>query len=279
MRSYPGMTHRVMYRVAPESEDDLVTRLWLAGTQGVESRPGADGDLLVEAFFEREPPAITGFDLLERGEAPQEDWLARWRAGARPIEVGKSWLLDPRELDQPPPDAGGRILLRIPARAAFGTGSHESTRLVLEMMEGIDFVDRRVLDVGTGAGVLAFAALALGARTAVAFDVDLVAPLLADQNAAVNRLQPDFFAGGLEALAPKVPFDVALVNVIPEEIREGLAALNMLLVPEGRAVFSGILRERGRSALAALRVAGFRRRRSRFAGEWVAYECEKATRS
>ena len=229
MRSYSGMTHRVMYRVAPESEDELVTRLWLAGTQGVESRAGADGDLLVEAFFEREPPAITGFDLLERGEAPEEDWLARWRAGAKPIEVGQRWLLDPRELDQPPPDAGGRILLRIPARAAFGTGSHESTRLVLEMMERIDFADCRVLDVGTGSGVLALAALALGARAAIAFDIDLVAPLLAGQNADLNGLQPAFYAGGLEALSAKTGFEIALVNVIPEEIRDGLDALHALL--------------------------------------------------
>jgi ribosomal protein L11 methyltransferase len=272
---------RVLYRVSPRGEDELVTRLWLSGTVGVETRADAEGRLLVEAFFadETEPEVQEDVERLSSGDAPATDWLAVWRAGARPLSVGRRFLLDPREIDAPAAAPDGRILLRLPARAAFGTGSHESTRLVLEIMEGIDFADCRVLDVGTGTGVLAFAALALGARTAIAFDVDLVAPLLAGQNADLNGLQPAFYAGGLEALSAKNRFEIALVNVIPEEIRDGLDALRTLLVPGGRAVFSGILRDRGRSALAALRAAGFHRRRSRFAGEWVAYECEKATGS
>ncbi len=219
-----------------------------------------------------------GGELIATDIAPATDWLAVWRESARPVPVGRRFLLDPREIDASAADPGGRILLRLPARAAFGIGSHESTRLVLEMMEGMDFTGRQVLDVGTGTGVLAFAALALGARRAVALDVDLVAPLLASQNAALNCLRPSFYAGGLEALAAPGGFDVALVNVIPEEIRDRLVALRALLAPGGAAVFSGILRERGASALKAIRRAGFVRRLSRRAGEWVAYLCEATSR-
>lgn len=270
------VTLRVVFRIAREREDELTAQLWRADTLGSETAADGHDHLRVVAFFDREPVGLEDFQIVERGEAPSEDWLKRWRDSAQPLEVGERFLLDPREIDQPAPDAGGRILLRVPARAAFGTGSHESTRLVLELMEGVGFTGRAVLDVGTGTGVLALAAMALGARRAVAFDVDLISPILAAQNADLNSLEVNFFAGRIEALTAPPRFDVALVNVIPEEIRAALPSLRALLAPDGKAIFSGILRERGRAALAVLRHAGFRRLQSRRAGDWVAYLCEAA---
>ena len=269
-----AVTQRALFRIAADREDELLAGLWRAGTIGVECRPAAGGELCVEAFFESAPPELEGFEAVESGAVPPRDWLAAWRASAQPIAVGRRFLLDPRESDQAAPDRGGRILLRVPARAAFGTGSHESTRLVLELMEDMDLAGRRVLDVGCGSGVLALAALALGARRAVGFDVDLVAPLLAAQNSDLNGLWPLYFAGAMAALAPAARFDVALVNVIPEEIRGHLAALRGCLSSGARAIFSGILGARGESALRVLRRHGFRRVATRRAGEWVAYLCE-----
>lgn len=272
---------RVVYRVAAEDEERLVARLWQFGTLGVETREGAEGSVLVDAYFAGEPPSaamVAGASVMESGPAAATDWLAVWRETARPLEVGERFLLDPREIDQPPPESAGRILLRVPARAAFGTGSHESTRLVLELMETTDFEGRRVLDVGTGTGVLAMAALALGASEAVGCDVDLVAPILASQNAGLNRLRPRLFAGGLASLSRAARFDVALVNVIPEEIRDELATLRAALAPPALAIFSGILAERGEAALAALAGAGFWAVEHRSAGEWIAYRCEAGAR-
>jgi ribosomal protein L11 methyltransferase len=270
---------RVVYRVSAEGEDGLIARLWQYGTLGVETRDGANGSVLVEAYFAGEPPsaaAVAGAAVVESGPTPATDWLAVWREAARPLEVGERFLLDPREVDQPPPESAGRILLRVPARAAFGTGSHESTRLVLELMETTDFAGRRVLDVGTGTGVLAMAAMALGASGAVGCDVDLVAPILASQNARLNRLRPRLFAGSLASLSRAARFDVALVNVIPEEIRDELPALRAALAIPAVAIFSGILAERAEAALEALATAGFRALDSRASGEWIAYRCEAA---
>jgi ribosomal protein L11 methyltransferase len=270
---------RVVYRIAAEDEERLVARLWQYGTLGVETRDAGGGAVLVEAYFAGEPPpaAMTaGASVTESGPAAATDWLAVWREAARPVEVGERFLLDPRETDQPDPESAGRILLRVPARAAFGTGSHESTRLVLELMETTDFAGRRVLDVGTGTAVLAMAALALGAGEAVGCDVDLVAPILATQNARLNRLRPRLFAGGLAALSHDARFDVALVNVIPEEIRDELPALRAALATPALAIFSGILAERGEAALVALASAGFHALESRASGEWIAYRCEAA---
>jgi len=109
----------------------------------------------------------------------------------------------------------GRRLLRLPARAAFGTGSHESTSLALELLEDADLQGRRVLDVGTGTGVLAFAALAFGAASVTGFDVDPASPFHARDNSALNGLHPRLFAGRLAALREKPLFDLALVQRRP----------------------------------------------------------------
>ena len=267
----------MVYRIAAEDEERLVARLWQFGTLGVETRDGAEGSVFVEAYFAGEPPPaamVPGASVTEIGPTAATDWLAVWRETARPVEVGERFLLDPREVDQPAPESGGRLLLRVPARAAFGTGSHESTRLVLELMETTSFAGLRVLDVGTGTGVLAMAALALGAREAIGCDVDLVSPILASHNARLNRLRPRLFAGSLASLSRAARFDVALVNVIPEEIRDELPALRAALAIPAVAIFSGILAERAEAALEALAGAGFRALEPRSAGEWIAFRCE-----
>src|SRR5262249_18536591 len=108
----------------------------------------------------------------------EEDPLAVFRAASRPFPVGKRFWLDPGE----PPHAAappGRIALLLPASTAFGTGGHESTRLALESLEEQPIAGAEVLDVGTGSGVLALAAAALGSRRAVGLDTDAEAVFVA----------------------------------------------------------------------------------------------------
>ncbi|HEY4593776.1 MAG TPA: 50S ribosomal protein L11 methyltransferase, partial [Thermoanaerobaculia bacterium] len=179
---------RRIYVLPPDLEESAVALLWLAGTLGVQSTTDADGRVHLEAWFplEAEPAEVLPGVELERQETvPDADWFAAWREKARPFPVGRTLYLDPREPDDVPieiPD--GRRLLRLPARAAFGTGSHESTALVLELLEDADLRGRRVLDVGTGTGVLSFAALLWGARSVVGFDVDPASPVHARDNSA-----------------------------------------------------------------------------------------------
>jgi ribosomal protein L11 methylase PrmA len=229
----------------------------------------------------------------------ETDWLAVYRERARPFAVGRTFWIDPRDPLAPgeepaaaEPSAGelpaaelpvaelsaeplaavpaGRTLLRVPARAAFGIGSHESTALALELLEDLDVAGARVLDVGTGTGILALAALRRGADSAVAFDLDLAAPFHARANARLNGHPLRLFAGRLAALARPV-FDLALVNVIPEQILPELPGLVRLLAPAGALVLSGILAERGGEVLAAAGALGLTEAARRQAGEWVAF--------
>lgn len=275
-------TVRAVYLAAAERLDDLVAVLWERGTLGVQVLPGGEpGVVRLEAYFDGVAPGeIPDARFLGSEPVPATDWLAPYRESARPFAVGERWWLDPRDPDLPDGEAAaavpaGRRLLRIPARAAFGTGSHESTRLVLELLEEIDLSGRRVLDVGTGTGLLAFAALLSGARSAVAFDADPAAPCHARQNARLNRLSLPLFAGTVAALSPEARFDLELVNVIPEEIAADLPLLASLLLPGGEAIFSGILATSGPRALERLAAAGFSRVAERADGEWVAYRVRR----
>ena len=250
---------------------------------GIETRAAAGGRVLVEAWFGEAGPAgaavplgggsFEGVEALPARSVDEADWLAAYRDKARPFALGRRFWVDPREPDAA---AGGEIperrhLLRLPARTAFGIGSHESTRLAVELIEEAALAGRRVLDVGTGTGVLAFAALALGAASAVAFDVDVGALAQARANAALNGFAPALFTGVTESLRPAARFELALVNIIPEVIVPEIPPIARLLTGGAEMILSGILADRGDEVLAAAAAAGFAERARRRDGDWVAF--------
>lgn len=266
---------RRVYLLPCRLEDDLVADLWQAGTLGAQSSALADGRLRLEAWFPLQAPPIqvgTGVEFAAEEIVPDADWFATWREQARPFPVGRTFFVDPREPGEEPAEVPpGRRLLRLPARAAFGTGSHESSALALELLEDAEVRGRRVLDVGTGTGVLAFAALLHGARSVMGFDVDPAAPFHARDNGGLNGLRPRLFAGRLAALRGVPLFDLAVVNVVPEEIFPELKDLVPLLRPGAEVILSGILVERGGEVLDRLGGLGLVERDRRAAGDWIAF--------
>jgi ribosomal protein L11 methyltransferase len=269
---------RRFYHVPADLEELVLADLWEAGTLGVQSVAGP-GEVRLEAWFpEGSEPAVPARPGVRPGvedTVPDFDWLAGYRAQATPFPVGRTLFVDPREPEEPAletPD--GRRLLRLPARTAFGIGSHESTSLAVDLLEDLDLRGRRVLDVGTGTGILAFASLLLGAAEAVAFDVDPASPFNAMVNRRLNRLHPRLFIGTSAALRPprlETPFDLELINVIPEEIGPEMPGLIGRLGPGGEAILSGILAEKGDEVLETAGRLGLVERERRTAGEWVAF--------
>jgi ribosomal protein L11 methyltransferase len=279
--SYLRQTYLVR---AGEEEDALVAGLWEAGTLGVEVIAEGDGRVRLEAYFPAGGGLVAGLGGVEvAGEVvvEEKDWLAPYRERALPFRLGRRFVVDPRE---PSEEAAvgeeGRWLLRLPARRAFGIGSHESTRLALELLEEAELGRGggvRVLEVGTGTGILAFAALLLGARSVVAFDVDPVAVFHARENGALNGFAapraPRLFVGrvdSLGALADSERFDLAVANAIPEEIANDLPEVVGRLAVGGELILSGLLAERADELLARLEALGLAELARRSAGEWAA---------
>ena len=252
------------------AEARLVGELWSAGTLGLEwRRPEAREGRRIVAYFARAEPALECAQrvarccpdvTLRRHEGlPDADWMEVYRRRARPFALGRGLLIDPGE-----PLAGsevtapaGRRLLRLPARRAFGTGEHASTRLVVEWLETLDLDGHRVLDVGCGSGILSLVAVLWGARSVVAIEVDPVAALVAREGQRLNRLDFALVAGRAACLRPRPAFDLLLVNVLPARIRPDLGVLRRLTHPGGRALFSGLSEEDGDEVEERLARQGF----------------------
>jgi len=277
------------FTLTSESEDRLTAELWALGTLGLESLAKSDGSCQqVLAYFE-EPlsPEVSqrlggaaewlGSRLEGVETVAATDWLAEYRRQTRPIKLGRGFVVDSRE----PGESSGaelseRVLLRIPARSAFGTGSHESTQLALELMEGLPMAGLRVLDVGTGTGILAFAALVLGAGDVIGLDIESAAVLLALENCRLNRLSPRLIAGTVECLRAVPQFDLALVNVLPDRIRRYLGPIAELLAPGKEMIISGVLAEEHQEYIWELARFGLEEKWTRRSGDWMGSLMEKA---
>ena len=275
---------RRVYAASEDAREALVGALWEAGTLGVEElascTPGEEARHAAWFPEGAAPPANlpAGTRLVVEERVEAADWLAGWRASATPISIGERLWVDPREPDAPAVDApSGRLALRIPARTAFGTGSHASTSLALRLLERLPLARAAVLDVGTGSGILTLAALALGARRAIGFDLDVAAALLAGQHARLNESRrAAFWAGGAESLADRARFDVVLANALPHELRPIDAEVARAVAPGGRLVVSGMLGTEADTALARWVALGLVAVDRLEDGEWAAASLARA---
>jgi ribosomal protein L11 methyltransferase len=188
-----------------------------------------------------EPHALTPF------VEPDQDWAAASREGFPGTDVGPFWV-GPPWLEPP----AGRCVIRITPGRAFGTGLHPSTRLALLLMLTRVATAARILDVGTGSGVLGLAALALGAGDVTALDLDHEALRNAGENVAWNGFTGRMYlvTGSLETLAAGChAFDLVMANIEHEKLLPLLPRILSSLAPDGAIVASGITGEQRSSFL------------------------------
>lgn len=191
-------------------------------------------------------------------QLPDEDWVGLSQSGLPPIKAGRFFIHGSH--DTPTDEAVFPIL--VDAGQAFGTGHHGTTTGCLLMLDGLEATGLRpstILDLGTGAGILAIAAAKLfPAADILATDIDPVATQVADANAALNGVQfRSVTADGFETPALKdQKFDLIIANILAGPLRGLAADIAKALSPSGHAILSGILDEQSEWVAEAFRASG-----------------------
>ena len=227
--------------------------------------------------FLRERYSAVGIDhVVESNTVREEDWANNWKKYFKPLPVGEKLLICPSWETTDNPE--GRAVLSIDPGMAFGTGGHDTTRLVLETLEkyvtpGCDF-----LDVGCGSGILSIAACLLGAGRTVGIDIDALAVKTAIENGELNGLTTPKYDIRLGDLAKDVEgkFPVIAANIVADAIIMLSPAIPALLAEEGVYIVSGIIDTREQDVLSALDTCGFTVVERREHGGWLCLVCRAA---
>jgi ribosomal protein L11 methyltransferase len=260
-------------RVPEAAEDDATCALWECGTLGMEVRPSGSGVVALVASFPaaadiearlREGLAGIVGATLSPVEAPEVDWVARFREDFRAFEAS-GFTVVPEWEDREP---GARTIVIDPGRA-FGTGTHQTTRLCLAWLveEAARRPLGRVIDVGAGTGLLAIAAWRLGARTAVATDLDPEATASSALHARLNAAPLAIVEADGARPFRGAAFDVVLANLMAPLLIERAAELRAACAPGATLILSGLLAE---DVDAVSRTYAFGAVEPRLDGEWAA---------
>lgn len=204
----------------------------------------------------------------------EQDWAVSWREFFGVVDYGGKVIIVPSWIEHEPAD--GQLAIQLDPGQAFGTGHHETTRLCLRGLEQLLTPGARVLDVGTGSGVLSIASVLLGAATVEAIDIDPVAVDVARANIKANGLSGRIrvWAGVLGAAHPG-QYDIVVAN-ISTEANVGLSrSFGAAVRPGGTLLLSGILGVDAERVSAAMRARGFALRRMSFEGDWAFFAFER----
>ncbi|ACO76944.1 ribosomal protein L11 methyltransferase [Azotobacter vinelandii CA] len=211
------------------------------------------------ALFEADTDAdalLAHLRLLRGGELPEhqverikdQDWERSWMDNFQPMRFGRRLWIVPSWHQAPEP---GAVNLLLDPGLAFGTGTHPTTALCLEWLDGQELAGRSLLDFGCGSGILAIAALLLGAERAVGTDIDPQALQASRDNALRNGIDPARFPLHLPADLPRQPADVVVANILAGPLVQLAPQLASLVRPGGRLALSGILAEQAGEVRAA----------------------------
>jgi ribosomal protein L11 methyltransferase len=244
----------------PGGEDMLVAKLSEEMPAGIQEV--AQGRLRV--FFEddaRREALVDRFHAVSWREEEERDWIALARERWEPMEVGERFFLVPVWRDDPTPP--GRFRIEINPGMAFGTGVHETTQLCIEALEMYLKPSMRLLDIGTGSGILAQAAQLLGAGAVVACDVDPVATAIAHDN-----LGPVVYTGSADAVRDAWA-DIVTANISAECVVALAPQWSRCLRQGGIALLSGFEVYEAAAVTAALERLGGVVRADRQRGNWI----------
>jgi len=199
----------------------------------------------------------------------EEDWANNWKQYYHTQRIGKRIVVTPSWEEYTP--SGDDVQMRLDPGMAFGTGTHDTTRLCLELLEEVVTPETRILDVGTGSGILSVGGVLLGAPSALGVDIDPVAVKVANENAEINEVQDktEFVCGDL---TDKVhgKFEIVTANIVADVIIRLLSTVKNYLLKGGVLIVSGIIDTRADEVENACHEAGFVTEKRLEHGGWVA---------
>ncbi|MBQ3664113.1 MAG: 50S ribosomal protein L11 methyltransferase [Clostridia bacterium] len=249
----------------------------------------------VEAVRENEPRLAAARDAVERMKRQtfpfdvgplelsvtlrdDEDWANSWKKNYKPMKIGDRLLVLP---SWETADAEGRVVLKLDPGMAFGTGSHQTTHMCLELIEKTVRKGDAALDLGCGSGILSIAAVLLGSSSAKAVDIDPVAEHIAVENAALNGIGADrysVYVGDVltdKTLQKRIEgrYEVVVANIVADVIIRLAPLASGLVKPGGSFIVSGIITERLQEVRDALINAGFTITEEKRMDDWNAVLC------
>lgn len=257
-----------------------------------EPDPSKPDEWVIHAYFDHHPDAGEIATLIGLGSGPpaieklgEQDWVTMSQAGLQPIRAGRFTVHTPTY--RPEPD---RINFEIDAGLAFGTGQHATTAGCLEALDRLERDGARFrnsADIGTGTGLLAFAALALWPEArCIATDIDPVAVEVSRENAAINGVTLGHGAGELllaEAdgtdsplLSARAPFDLIIANILAGPLIELAPGFASALAPGGTVILAGLLGSQADLVVAAYELRGLALQ-NRGSGEWPVLVLRRAS--
>jgi len=203
-------------------------------------------------------------------ETAEEDWAESWKAFFKPEKIGRHLVVKPTW--QAYPSEPGDIILEIDPGMAFGTGTHPTTALCLQMIETYLKPGDTFLDLGTGSGILMVAAAKLGAGKMLGIDIDPAATEIAGKNMRLNDAAPDTFDVSVGRLTENIKdrYQLVVANILTETILVLLDDLGKVLADGGMMILSGITEENARRIVDKMAAKGFTHLETRRREEWVA---------
>ncbi len=205
----------------------------------------------LDALREQNKAVDLGSLELSFGDITEEDWSNAWKQYYHPQEIGRRLVVCPvwEKVDLKPE----QVQVTLDPGLAFGTGSHETTRLCMTLLEEVVKGDEAVLDIGTGSGILAITALCLGAKNAIGVDIDPVAVKIAGENAELNQVTDrcEFVCGDL---VDKVngKFDIICANIVADVIIRLSETVQQFMHENTSLIVSGIIDSRADEVMQAL---------------------------
>lgn len=204
----------------------------------------------------------------------EEDWANNWKKYYKPIKIGENLIIKPawEKLDEPT----DRIIVNINPGMMFGTGTHESTRMCMKLLEKFVKEDTRLFDVGAGSGILSITALLLGAKSAFAVDIDENVNEVAMQNAKLNGVEDRIKVKCLDlATGVKETYNMVVANIVADVIIRLVPQLPALLEDGGVFITSGIIDDREEDVKNAIKKAGLEIIEVLYENDWVAIAATK----